>query len=136
MKRFICIFLICALAVCSLAGCTKASKSPEQLRAEELREQYAALAEASVSLVEVYNKTAQTAKDNGWEADFDTLKAFSDIADRADIISNAVTHPENMEESQLEELKAEADSLIAKLNEELAPKVAEPCPAAEGQPVQ
>ncbi|MCR4805349.1 MAG: hypothetical protein K5981_06800 [Clostridia bacterium] len=137
MKRFICIFLICALAVFSFAGCSKkAAKSPEQIRAEELREQYAALAESALALVDTYNTVAQTAKDNGWEADFETLKAMTDIADHADLISRAVSNPENMEEEQLETLKEEADSLIRQLNEEVAPKVANPCPAAEGTPAQ
>ena len=137
MKRFICIMLICALAVFGFAGCgKKSSKSPEQVRAEKLREQYAALAESALTLVDAYNEVAKTAKDNGWEADFDTLKVMTDIADHADLISQAVSNPENMEEEQLETLKDEADALTKQLNEEIAPKVASPCPAASEAPAQ
>ena len=137
MKRLICIFLVLALAVFGFTGCKKEKvKSAEQIRAEQLREQYAALAESALSLVEIYNRTAQTAKDNGWEADFETLKAMTDIADHADVISRAVSNPENMSEDQLETYKEEADALIRRLSDEIAPRVASPCPAAEEAPAQ
>ena len=125
MKRTICLLLACALLACPLTGCK--SKTPEEISAEK----YEALAAAALTLVETYNTVAQTAIDNGWEADFETLKLMDQIADQAEEISAAVNDPANVEDARRDQLTALAEELTTKLNEEVLPKVSEPYQKAE-----
>ena len=128
MKKRICLLLICALLLFSLSGCK--SKTPEEISAEK----YEAMASAALTLVETYNSVAQTAIDNGWEADFETLKQMDQIADQAEEITLAVNEPENVEDARRDQFRALAEKLTTQLNEEVLPKVSEPCPkAGEGE---
>ena len=125
MKKKICLLLACALLLFSLGGCK--SKTPEEVSAEK----YEAMAAAALTLVETYNTVAQTAIDNGWEADFETLKLMDQIADQAEEITAAVNDPANVEDARRDQFTALAEKLTAQLNEEVLPKVSEPCPKAE-----
>ena len=125
MRKRICLLLICALLLFSLAGCK--GKTPEEISAEK----YEAMANAALTLVETYNTVAQTAIDNGWEADFETLKLMDQIADQAEEITLAVNEPENVEDARRDYFKAHAEKLTTQLNEEVLPKVTEPCPKAQ-----
>ena len=128
MKKTISLLLICALLLFSLTGCK--SKTPEEISAEK----YQAMAAAALTLVETYNNVAQTAIDNGWEADFETLKLMDQIADQAEEITLAVNEPENVEDARRDQFTALAEKLTTQLNEEVLPKVSEPCPkASEGE---
>ena len=128
MKKTISLLLICALLLFSLTGCK--SKTPEEISAEK----YKAMAAAALTLVETYNNVAQTAIDNGWEADFETLKLMDQIADQAEEITLAVNEPENVEDARRDQFTALAEKLTTQLNEEVLPKVSEPCPkASEGE---
>ena len=128
MKKRICLLLICALLLFSLSGCK--SKTPEEISAEK----YEAMASAALTLVETYNSVAQTAIDNGWEADFETLKLMDQIADQAEEIVLAVNEPANVEDARRDQFTELAEKLTAQLNEEVLPKVSEPCPkAVEGE---
>ncbi|MBO5517974.1 MAG: hypothetical protein J6A42_07865 [Firmicutes bacterium] len=122
MKKRFCLLLICALLLFGLAGCK--SKTPEEISAEK----YEAMANACLTLVETYNDVAQTAIDNGWEADFETLKLMDQIADQAEEITNAVNAPENVEDARRDQLAALAKQLTDQLTNEVLPKVSEPCP--------
>jgi len=122
MKKKICLILMCALLLLSLAGCK--AKTPEEISAEK----YEAMANACLTLVETYNDVAQTAIDNGWEADFETLKLMDQIADQAEEITNAVNAPENVEDVRRDQLAALAQQLTEQLTNEVLPKVSEPCP--------
>ncbi len=121
MKKKLCLLLALALTVAFCSGCKP--KTPEEITAEK----YAALAEVTLSLVETYNSVAQTAIDNGWEADFQTLKLMDEIADKTDIISAAVNDPTEIEDMRLDAMAQEAQKLIDQLNNEVLPKVSEPC---------
>lgn len=125
MKKTICLLLVCALLLFSLAGCK--SKTPEEISAEK----YEAMASAALTLVETYNTVAQTAIDNGWEADFETLKLMDQIADQAEEIVLAVNEPANVEDARRDQFTELAEKLTAQLNEEVLPKVSEACPKAE-----
>ena len=125
MKKRICLLLICALLLFSLAGCK--SKTPEEISAEK----YEAMATAALTLIETYNSVAQTAIDNGWEADFETLKLMDQIADQAEEIVEAVNEPANVEDARRDQFTALAEKLTTQLNEEVLPKVSELCPKAE-----
>ena len=128
MKKRICLLLVCALVLFSLAGCK--SKTPEEISAEK----YEAMAAAALTLVETYNNVAQTAIDNGWEADFETLKQMDQIADQIEEITMAVNEPANVEDARRDQFTALAEKLTTQLNEEVLPKVSEPCPkAVEGE---
>ncbi|MBO4881242.1 MAG: hypothetical protein J5555_06125 [Firmicutes bacterium] len=128
MKKTISLLLICALLLFALTGCK--SKTPEEISAEK----YEAMAAAALTLVETYNNVAQTAIDNGWEADFETLKLMDQIADQAEEITLAVNEPENVEDARRDQFTALAEKLTTQLNEEVLPKVSEPCPkASEGE---
>ncbi|MBR5640934.1 MAG: hypothetical protein IKW92_02235 [Firmicutes bacterium] len=128
MKKRICLLLICALLLFSLSGCK--SKTPEEISAEK----YEAMASAALTLVETYNNVAQTAIDNGWEADFETLKLMDQIADQTEEITLAVNEPANVDDARRDQLTALAEKLTTQLNEEVLPKVSEPCPkAVEGE---
>ena len=128
MKKTIFLLLICALLLFSLTGCK--TKTPEEISAEK----YEAMAAAALTLVETYNSVAQTAIDNGWEADFETLKLMDQIADQAEEITMAVNEPENVEDARRDQFRALAEKLTTQLNEEVLPKVSEPCPkASEGE---
>ena len=128
MKKTISLLLICALLLFSLTGCK--AKTPEEISAEK----YEAMAAAALTLVETYNDVAQTAIDNGWEADFETLKLMDQIADQAEEITMAVNEPENVEDARRDQFTALAEKLTTQLNEEVLPKVSEPCPkASEGE---
>ena len=120
MKKTISLLLICALLLFSLTGCK--SKTPEEISAEK----YKAMAAAALTLVETYNNVAQTAIDNGWEADFETLKLMDQIADQAEEIILAVSEPENVEDARRDYFTKQAQDLTAQLNEEVLPKVSEP----------
>ena len=122
MKKRFCLLLICALLLLSLAGCK--GKTPEEISAEK----YEAMANAGLTLVETYNDVAQTAIDNGWEADFETLKLMDQIADQAEEITNAVNAPENVEDARRDQLAALAKQLTDQLTNEVLPQVSEPCP--------
>ena len=122
MRKRICLLLICALLLFSLAGCK--GKTPEEISAEK----YEAMASAALTLVETYNTVAQTAIDNGWEADFETLKLMDQIADQAEEITLAVNEPENVEDARRDQLAALAKQLTDQLTNEVLPKVSEPCP--------
>ena len=122
MKKRFCLLLICALLLLSLAGCK--GKTPEEISAEK----YEAMANACLTLVETYNDVAQTAIDNGWEADFETLKLMDQIADQAEEITNAVNAPENVEDARRDQLAALAKQLTDQLTNEVLPQVSEPCP--------
>ena len=122
MKKKICLFLICTLLLFSLSGCK--SKTPEEISAEK----YEAMANACLTLVETYNDVAQTAIDNGWEADFETLKLMDQIADQTEEITNAVNAPENVEDLRRDQYAALAQQLTDQLTNEVLPKVSEPCP--------
>ena len=122
MKKRICLLLICALLLFSLGGCK--TKTPEEISAEK----YEAMAAAALTLVQTYNDVAQTAIDNGWEADFETLKLMDGIADQAEEIIAAVNEPENVEDARRDQFTALAEKLTTQLNEEVLPKVSEPCP--------
>ena len=121
MKKKICLLLICALLLVT-TGCK--GKTPEEISAEK----YEAMANACLTLVETYNDVAQTAIDNGWEADFETLKLMDQIADQAEEITNAVNAPENVEDARRDQLAALAKQLTDQLTNEVLPKVSEPCP--------
>ena len=125
MKKTISLLLICAVLLFAFTGCK--SKTPEEISAEK----YEAMAAAALTLVETYNDVAQTAIDNGWEADFETLKLMDQIADQAEEIVMAVSEPENVEDARRDQLTALAEKLTAQLNEELLPKVSEPYQAPE-----
>ena len=128
MRKRICLLLICALLLFSLAGCK--SKTPEEISAGK----YEAMAAAALTLVQTYNDVAQTAIDNGWEADFETLKLMDQIADQADEIIAAVNEPENVEDARRDYFTSQAEKLTTQLNEEVLPKVSELCPkASEGE---
>ena len=127
MKKTICLLLICALALFSLTGCK--TKTPEEISAEK----YEAMAAAALTLVETYNNVAQTAIDNGWEADFETLKLMDQIADQAEEITLAVNEPENVEDARRDQFRALAEKLTTQLNEEVLPKVSEPYQAPEAE---
>ena len=127
MKKTICLLLICALALFSLTGCK--TKTPEEISAEK----YEAMAAAALTLVETYNNVAQTAIDNGWEADFETLKLMDQIADQAEEITMAVNEPENVEDARRDQFRALAEKLTTQLNEEVLPKVSEPYQAPEAE---
>ena len=122
MRKRICLLLICALLLFSLAGCK--GKTPEEISAEK----YEAMASAALTLVETYNTVAQTAIDNGWEADFETLKLMDQIADQTEEITLAVNEPENVEDARRDQLAALAKQLTDQLTNEVLPKVSEPCP--------
>ena len=122
MKKRFCLLLICALLLLSLAGCK--GKTPEEISAEK----YEAMANACLTLVETYNDVAQTAIDNGWEADFETLKLMDQIADQTEEITNAVNAPENVEDARRDQLAALAKQLTDQLTNEVLPQVSEPCP--------
>ena len=122
MKKKIALLLCCTLL--ALTGCK--SKTPEEISAEK----YEAMASAALTLVETYNDVAQTAIDNGWEADFETLKLMDQIADQAEEIINAVNAPENVEDARRDQLAALAQQLATQLSEEVLPKVSDPCPKA------
>jgi len=122
MKKRFCLLLICALLLLAFAGCK--AKTPEEISAEK----YEAMANACLTLVETYNDVAQTAIDNGWEADFETLKLMDQIADQAEEITNAVNAPENVEDARRDQLAALAQQLTDQLTNEVLPKVSEPCP--------
>jgi predicted small lipoprotein YifL len=124
MKKKICLLLICALLLFSLAGCK--SKTPEEISAEK----YEAMATAALTLVETYNDVAQTAIDNGWEADFETLKQMDQIADQIEEITLAVNEPANVDDTRRDQFTALAEKLTTQLNEEVLPRVSEPCPKA------
>ena len=121
MKKKIFLLLICALLLAT-TGCK--GKTPEEISAEK----YEAMANACLTLVETYNDVAQTAIDNGWEADFETLKLMDQIADQAEEITNAVNAPENVEDARRDQLAALAKQLTNQLTNEVLPKVSEPCP--------
>lgn len=121
MKKIFCLLLCCSLLFC-FNGCKP--KTPEEISAEK----YEAMANACLTLVETYNSVAQTAIDNGWEADFDTLKLMDEIADQTEEITNAVNAPENVEDLRRDQLAALAQQLTDQLNNEVLPKVSEPCP--------
>ena len=124
MRKRICLLLVCILVLFSLAGCK--SKTPEEISAEK----YEAMASAALTLVETYNNVAQTAIDNGWEADFETLK----LMDQIEEITLAVNEPANVEDTRRDHFKALAEKLTTQLNEEVLPKVSEPCPkSVEGE---
>ena len=128
MRKRICLLLVCILVLFSLAGCK--SKTPEEISAEK----YEAMASAALTLVETYNSVAQTAIDNGWETDFETLKQMDQIADQIEEITLAVNEPANVEDTRRDHFKALAEKLTTQLNEEVLPKVSEPCPkAVEGE---
>ena len=127
MKKTICLLLICALALFSLTGCK--TKTPEEISAEK----YEAMAAAALTLVETYNSVAQTAIDNGWEADFETLKLMDQIADQAEEITMAVNEPENVEDARRDQFRALAEKLTTQLNEEVLPKVSQPYQAPEAE---
>ena len=124
MKKIFCLLLCCSLLFC-FNGCKP--KTPEEISAEK----YEAMANACLTLVETYNSVAQTAIDNGWEADFETLKLMDQIADQAEEITLAVNEPENVEDARRDYFKAQAEKLTTQLNEEVLPKVCEPCPKAQ-----
>ena len=121
MKKIFCLLLCCSLLFC-FTGCKP--KTPEEISAEK----YEAMANACLTLVETYNSVAQTAIDNGWEADFDTLKLMDEIADQTEEITNAVNAPDNVEDLRRDQLAALAQQLTDQLNNEVLPKVSEPCP--------
>ena len=127
MKKTISLLLICALLLFSLTGCK--TKTPEEISAEK----YEAMAAAALTLVETYNNVAQTAIDNGWEADFETLKLMDQIADQAEEITLAVNEPENVEDARRDQFRALAEKLTTQLNEEVLPKVSEPYQAPEAE---
>ena len=129
MKKIICL-LLCACLLSAFAGCK--AKEPRDLSAER----YQAMAEAALTLTETYNNVAQTAIDNGWEADFQTLKLMDQIADQAEEIIEAVNDPENVPDGRRVQLAELAQKLTTQLTEEVLPKVSEPFPepeATEGQ---
>ncbi|MBP5750693.1 MAG: hypothetical protein J6X24_07880 [Firmicutes bacterium] len=128
MRKTICLLLTCALLLFAFTGCK--GKTPEEISAEK----YEAMANAALTLIETYNTVAQTAIDNGWEADFETLKLMDQIADQAEEITLAVNEPENVEDARRDQFRALAEKLTTQLNEEVLPKVSEPCPkAGEGE---
>ena len=127
MKKTISLLLICALLLFALTGCK--TKTPEEISAEK----YEAMAAAALTLVETYNSVAQTAIDNGWEADFETLKLMDQIADQAEEITLAVNEPENVEDARRDQFRALAEKLTTQLNEEVLPKVSEPYQAPEAK---
>ena len=128
MKKKICLLLVCALLILPLTGCK--GKTPEEISAEK----YEAMANAALTLVETYNEVAQIAIDNGWEADFETLKLMDQIADQVEEITLAVNEPANVEDIRRDQFKNLAEKLTAQLTDEVKPKVSEPCPkAGEGE---
>lgn len=124
MRKKLCLLLCCVLLALSFTGCK--SKTPEEISAEK----YETMANATLTLIETYNMVAQTAIDNGWEADFETLKLMDEIADQAEQIANAVNNPEEVEDARRDQLAALAEQLTAQLNDEVLPKVSEVCPKA------
>ena len=128
MRKTICLLLTCALLLFAFTGCK--GKTPEEISAEK----YEAMANAALTLIETYNTVDQTDIDNGWEADFETLKLMDQIADQAEEITLAVNEPENVEDARRDQFRALAEKLTTQLNEEVLPKVSEPCPkAGEGE---
>jgi hypothetical protein len=125
MKKKICLLLICALLLSAFTGCK--GKTPEEISAEK----YEAMANATLTLVDTYNTVAQTAIDNGWEADFETLKLMDQIADQVEEITLAVNEPANVEDARRDQFTALAEKLTKQLDEEILPKVSEPCPKAQ-----
>ncbi len=124
MKKKICLLLICALLF-AFTGCK--GKTPEEVSAEK----YEAMANAALTLVDTYNTVAQTAIDNGWEADFETLKLMDQIADQIEEITLAVNEPANVEDVRRDQFTALAEKLTKQLDEEVLTKVNEPCPKAQ-----
>ncbi len=121
MKKIILYILIAALALTCLAGCNK-EEEPEDQTAAILYEE---LSKIALKLVDKYNEIAAKAKENGWEADFDTLKAMHDIADAIDKISEAVTNPAGVSEESLQKYKDSALELLERLETEIESKINE-----------
>jgi hypothetical protein len=125
MKKKLSLLLICCLLLLSLAGCK--TKTPEEIRAEK----YEALANAALTLVQTYNDVAQTAIDNGWEGDFQTLKLMDQLADQIEEITAAVNDPVDLPDVRLDQMAALAQQLTDQLNGEVLPKVSETFQAPE-----
>ncbi|NMA94383.1 MAG: hypothetical protein GX975_06960 [Clostridiales bacterium] len=126
MKKVIVYILIAAIALACLAGCNKDQGKDKEVQEDQSAAiLYEELSKLAMKLVDKYNEIAAKAKENGWEADFDTLKAMHDIADAIDKISEAVTNPEGISEEALQKYKDSAKELLERLETEIESKINE-----------
>ncbi len=126
MKRIIVYILIAALAIACLAACNKDKNKDKEVQQDQSAAiLYEELSKLAIKLVDKYNEIAAKAKENGWEADFDTLKAMHEMADAIDKISEAVTNPEGISEEALEQYKKSATELFDRLETEIETKINE-----------
>lgn len=75
------------------------------------------LIELTQPLAESYNEIAETAINNGWEYDDETVDQMDKIATVIDTINEGIVAPETFEEGQIEELIKSAKELTEELKE-------------------
>ena len=86
----------------------------------EIGEEYPGLEKlvgATITLAEEYNAIAETAINNGWEYDDETVEQMDRIATVIDTINAGIVAPETFEDGQIEEFTKSAKELTEELKE-------------------
>ena len=109
IKKLIAI-LILVFALACFAGCGAGPAGEEYPGLEKL-------IELTQPLAESYNEIAETAINNGWEYDDETVEQMDKIATVIDTINEGIVAPETFEEGQIEELIKSAKELTEELKE-------------------
>ena len=109
IKKLIAI-LILVFALACFAGCGAGPAGEEYPGLEKL-------IELTQPLAESYNEIAETAINNGWEYDDETVEQMDKIATVIDTINAGIVAPDTFEEGQIEELTKSAKELTEELKE-------------------
>lgn len=107
LKKVLAILALVLILIC-LSACG----------AGEIGEEYPGLeklVDLTIPLAESYNEIAETAINNGWEYDDETVEQLDKIATVIDTINAGVVAPETFEEGQIEELTKSAKELAEEL---------------------
>ena len=103
IKKIIALFILVFALVC-FAACGAGAAGEEYPGLEKL-------IELTQPLAESYNEIAETAINNGWEYDDETVEELGKIADVIDTINAGIVAPDTFEEGQIEELTKNAKEL-------------------------
>lgn len=109
MKKFFIILITVLMLIC-FAACGVSEIGEEYPGLEKL-------VNTTKTLAESYNGIAETAINNGWEYDDETVEQLNKIADVIDTINAGIVAPETFEEGQIEALIKNAKELSEELKE-------------------